>query len=84
MLVLTIVFIILKLCEVICWKWIWVLSPLWIDLAFTTLIFAVMYLVNAICDFVETQKYKRNTTYGRPLVWDVKTNTMHGPFEKGE
>ena len=27
---LTIVFIILKLCGIIAWSWIWVLSPLWI------------------------------------------------------
>lgn len=27
---LTIVFIVLKLLKVITWKWIWVLSPLWI------------------------------------------------------
>lgn len=27
----TIVFIILKLCRVITWSWIWVLSPFWIS-----------------------------------------------------
>jgi len=27
---LTIVFIVLKLCKVITWSWLWVLSPLWI------------------------------------------------------
>lgn len=27
---LTIVFIVLKLCNVINWSWLWVLSPLWI------------------------------------------------------
>lgn len=30
--VLLIVFIILKLCGVINWSWIWVLSPIWISL----------------------------------------------------
>ena len=28
--VLTIVFVALKLCHVIAWSWVWVLSPLWI------------------------------------------------------
>ena len=28
---LTIVFIVLKLCNVITWSWLWVLSPLWIS-----------------------------------------------------
>ena len=31
---LTIVFIVLKLTHVIAWSWVWVLSPLWISLAF--------------------------------------------------
>lgn len=30
--VLALVFIVLKLCGVIHWSWIWVLSPLWISL----------------------------------------------------
>ena len=32
---LTIAFIVLKLCKVINWSWIWVLSPIWIGLLFT-------------------------------------------------
>jgi hypothetical protein len=30
---LAIAFIVLKLCNVIAWSWVWVLSPLWIPLA---------------------------------------------------
>jgi len=29
---LTIVFIVLKLCHVIEWSWLWVLSPIWISI----------------------------------------------------
>ena len=29
---LQIVFVVLKLCGVIDWKWVWVLAPAWIDL----------------------------------------------------
>lgn len=29
---LTIVFIVLKLCNVITWSWIWVLCPIWISI----------------------------------------------------
>ena len=43
---LTIVFIVLKLCGVITWKWIWVLSPLWISAA---LVLAVFLLVLIVC-----------------------------------
>lgn len=30
---LTIAFIVLKLCKVIAWSWLWVLSPIWIYVA---------------------------------------------------
>lgn len=42
---LTIVFIILKLTHVIDWKWIWVLSPLWIGFAVVGLILLIVFLI---------------------------------------
>jgi hypothetical protein len=39
---LTIVFIVLKLTEVIAWSWWWVLSPLWLPI---TAVLAVMVIV---------------------------------------
>lgn len=41
---LGIVFIILKLCNVIAWSWVWVLAPFWVSfaLAFIIIILAVM------------------------------------------
>ena len=36
--VLLIVFIILKLCDVIDWSWWWVLSPIWINLVIAFII----------------------------------------------
>lgn len=39
---LTIVFIVLKLTNVIDWKWIWVLSPLWISVILVIIVFAVL------------------------------------------
>jgi hypothetical protein len=36
---LTVAFIVLKLCHVIDWKWIWVLSPLWIGILLVILLF---------------------------------------------
>ena len=38
---LTIAFIVLKLCGVIKWSWIWVLSPLWIEFAICIVILLV-------------------------------------------
>jgi hypothetical protein len=42
---LTIVFITLKLCGVIHWSWLWVLSPLWIGLS----VFLAILLIGGIC-----------------------------------
>lgn len=39
---LTIAFIVLKLCNVITWSWIWVLSPLWIGLIISLVIFGIV------------------------------------------
>lgn len=43
--ILTIVFIILKLCKVIDWSWWWVLAPTWISLSIVILIIIVAYIV---------------------------------------
>ena len=41
---LTILFIALKLCGVIAWSWLWVLSPLWIGFI-VDIIIVVLYFV---------------------------------------
>ena len=41
---LTIAFIVLKLCNVITWSWLWVLSPLWISFALVILILLITLL----------------------------------------
>lgn len=45
---LTIAFIVLKLCEVIAWSWVWVLSPLWISAAIAMLVVALLPVAYAI------------------------------------
>lgn len=35
---LTIIFIVLKLCNVITWSWVWVLSPIWIPVGLAVVI----------------------------------------------
>jgi fatty acid desaturase len=44
--VLTIVFVVLKLVGVINWSWLWVLSPIWIDLLLFVVIFCVLYALS--------------------------------------
>lgn len=41
---LTVVFVVLKLTAVIAWSWVWVLSPLWITLGLAVLSFGVTLL----------------------------------------
>lgn len=38
---LSVIFVILKLCHVIEWSWIWVLSPLWISFAVSVVIIII-------------------------------------------
>ena len=42
---LTLVFIVLKLCKVIAWKWVWVLSPLWISFGLGILILVIYGII---------------------------------------
>jgi len=43
--ILLVVFIVLKLCGVIAWSWLWVLSPLWISTAFAIIVLGILMIV---------------------------------------
>jgi hypothetical protein len=43
--ILTVVFIILKLCDVIKWGWIWVLAPAWGSFLFGMIIFIIACVI---------------------------------------
>lgn len=55
--VLTIVFIVLKLVGVINWSWLWVLSPLWIDLILAIVLAIILVLIEEHDD----KKYGRSS-----------------------
>lgn len=46
--VLTVAFVILKLCGIINWSWIWVLSPIWIEIALVVLILLIGVIIATI------------------------------------
>lgn len=48
--VLTIVFIVLKLCKVVTWSWAIVLSPLWIGLLVDLIVAIVLWVYELIVD----------------------------------
>lgn len=47
---LTIAFIVLKLCGVINWSWVWVLAPLWIGWSLVLFIVAVVVVAKVIVE----------------------------------
>ena len=50
---LAVAFIVLKLCGVIDWAWIWVLAPVWIPFALVFAIIVVMFVVAFIITIVK-------------------------------
>lgn len=46
--ILTLIFIVLKLANIIHWSWVWILSPIWITSVFCTIIFAIILIVGRI------------------------------------
>lgn len=54
---LTIVFIVLKLCGTIDWSWIWVLSPLWIGVLISVII-VVIYVAVVLHDDMPSSRRK--------------------------
>ncbi len=57
--ILFLVFMILKLVGVIDWSWFYVTLPLWIPIAFYTLVVAVIMIVCIIADRVEDRQIRR-------------------------
>lgn len=53
--VIQIVFIILKLTNLIHWSWLWVLSPLWISAIITLLVYTI-----SACIIKEKKRYESN------------------------
>ena len=56
--VLLIIFVVLKLCGLITWSWLWVLSPLWISIILIMVIYAIAIL-SVIISFVKEECKKK-------------------------
>lgn len=54
---LTIVFIVLKLCNVIAWSWWWVLSPVWLPIVIVCGLFIVSIVVKTTEARKERKRY---------------------------
>lgn len=53
---LTIIFVILKLCGVLTWSWWWVLSPLWGSLAIFIIVAVLVWLFGCIAVTIEKRR----------------------------
>lgn len=53
--VLAIVFIVLKVCNLITWSWVWVLSPLWISFG----LMCIMLMIVGVVALVGQSSYRR-------------------------
>lgn len=54
--VLTIIFVVLKLCGLIDWSWLWVLSPTWISIGLTVVLILILFVCVKISNWMD----KRN------------------------
>lgn len=45
---LTVAFIVLKLCGVINWSWVWVLAPIWISISLSVVLILLTVMVELI------------------------------------
>ena len=60
---LTVAFIILKLCNVIDWSWLWVLAPTWIPLALAAAILIVCGIIKLIGWILGRKRRKQREQY---------------------
>ena len=51
--VLTVIFVVLKLCGLIDWSWLWVLSPIWISFGLVLMIVLFSVICLAISDWID-------------------------------
>lgn len=46
LILLTIVFVTLKLCKIITWSWIWVLAPLWVPFSIGLIFCIILFIIS--------------------------------------
>jgi hypothetical protein len=62
--ILALIFITLKLCNVIEWSWLWVLSPFWISVSFT---FVVLFVFEYLKEKRKSEKIARSKALDQKL-----------------
>lgn len=57
---LLLAFIVLKLCGVITWSWLWVLSPVWIPIVLAIVIILSIVVINEIGIAIRKNRNRKN------------------------
>lgn len=60
----TIIFVILKLCGVLSWSWWWVLSPLWVGVAIIIVVAVLIWLFGCIAVIIEEKRENKKNLRG--------------------
>jgi len=53
---LTVLFVALKLCNVIDWTWMWVLAPIWISACLAIIVLSIVFLVLFLVELKKTAR----------------------------
>ena len=67
--VLTLIFVVLKLTHVIDWKWVWVLSPVWVSLGLWLLVVCVFLVGGAVV------RHRKRRIQQKVMIREVKPGT---------
>jgi NADH:ubiquinone oxidoreductase subunit 6 (subunit J) len=57
---LQLAFIILKLCNVIKWSWVWVLCPIWGSITLVLLVLIIMWCVGVIWEKINRKRFNKS------------------------
>lgn len=72
---LTIAFVVLKLCKVIDWPWMWVISPIWISIGLVLFIFGCMGLYYFIKSYKERIKIEKRIMERQAEITDLQNKS---------
>lgn len=79
---LTLAFIVLKLCEVITWSWIWVLAPVWMLAALFAAVLPVLFFIVWWADACDRRTAARQRELAVRRQHRRPTATEHGPRQR--
>ena len=57
---LLVAFVVLRLCNIINWSWVWVLSPLWIPIALTLVVTGILVVCALIANEFDKKRNSQN------------------------